>query len=190
MKKNMLMKREIAKTLKELCETKNLEDIRVNGLCNCCGINRGTFYYHFLDLYDLIIWIFETELAAPAEAWIRAGECAGLGEFCLNTLLSGQSFYCKALRQIGQNSLYGYMQKRSDDCWRLLLEQRLAAAGKTPEMEGSHEILVRFASQAVCGMVLDWVQKGMETPVSELLKVEEAVVWGVYNRLDKRRNRC
>lgn len=184
MKKKMLMKQEIARNLKELCETESLEAIRVSGLCARCGISRGTFYYHFIDLYDLMGWIFETELAGPAEARIRAGEQAGLSEFCLNILLNSRSFYRKALKQSGQNSLFEAMLKRSADCWRLFLGQRLAASGKV--LEAGHELLIGFASQVVCGVVMDWVQKDMETPVSELLQLEEAVIWGIYNKLDIR----
>lgn len=34
-------------------EHKPLQDIFVSDICADCGISRGTFYYHFTDVYDL-----------------------------------------------------------------------------------------------------------------------------------------
>ena len=34
-------------------EHKPLQDIFVSSICADCGVSRGTFYYHFTDVYDL-----------------------------------------------------------------------------------------------------------------------------------------
>lgn len=36
-----------------------------------CKINRGTFYYHFRDIQDLINWIYHTEVILPARNMIE-----------------------------------------------------------------------------------------------------------------------
>ena len=44
----------LKKTLTELIEEKELRKITVSELCERANINRGTFYLHFLDIYDMI----------------------------------------------------------------------------------------------------------------------------------------
>ena len=40
-----------------------IDKITVSGLSALVGINRQTFYYHFNDVYDLAVWVFEQEIA-------------------------------------------------------------------------------------------------------------------------------
>nr|WP_302135796.1 TetR/AcrR family transcriptional regulator [uncultured Schaedlerella sp.] len=44
----------IKKTFLELAETSDVERITVKAICDRANINRGTFYYHYLDVPDLI----------------------------------------------------------------------------------------------------------------------------------------
>lgn len=44
----------IKKTFLELAEKKPAEKISVSEICEKANINRGTFYYHYLDVPDLI----------------------------------------------------------------------------------------------------------------------------------------
>lgn len=50
------VKRQIADTLLQLLEKKNLEKITVKELVTLCGISRQTFYYHFEDVLDVVDW--------------------------------------------------------------------------------------------------------------------------------------
>lgn len=44
----------IREALFELLETKPLKQITVKSLCELADINRGTFYSHYRDIYDLV----------------------------------------------------------------------------------------------------------------------------------------
>ena len=57
------MKKEdlIKDTLKKLIETLPLNDITVQKLCKECEIKRQTFYYHFSDIYDVLVAYFLNE---------------------------------------------------------------------------------------------------------------------------------
>lgn len=54
MKRNELVKRELSGTLKEMSKSQALSSVTVSALTDKCGFSRGTFYYHFIDIYDLI----------------------------------------------------------------------------------------------------------------------------------------
>ena len=51
----------MAKAMKALMGEKPFARISVGDICERCGMNRKTFYYHFKDKYDLVNWIFQTE---------------------------------------------------------------------------------------------------------------------------------
>ena len=54
LKRNELVKRELSGTLKEMSKSQALSSVTVSALTDKCGFSRGTFYYHFIDIYDLI----------------------------------------------------------------------------------------------------------------------------------------
>lgn len=47
-------KREILAALTELLEQKSIDEITVREITDLAGINRGTFYLHYVDKYDLM----------------------------------------------------------------------------------------------------------------------------------------
>ena len=61
-----ITKRALSQALKELIKTRPIEKISVGNICDACGLNRKSFYYHFQDKYDLINWIYCTEFLDTA----------------------------------------------------------------------------------------------------------------------------
>ena len=47
-----------ADTLQAMMREMPLQKVMVKELCERCGAERQSFYYHFKDKYDLIAWIF------------------------------------------------------------------------------------------------------------------------------------
>lgn len=47
-------KKEILSALTELLEQKSIDEITVREITDLAGINRGTFYLHYVDKYDLM----------------------------------------------------------------------------------------------------------------------------------------
>ncbi len=93
----------LAKTLKSMMSEIPFEQITVTMLCDRCGINRKSFYYHYKDKYDVINWIFDTEFREYAELGDTLNAVAKL-ECCSRYLYDNRAFYSKALEIRGQNS--------------------------------------------------------------------------------------
>jgi len=105
-----ITKRALAETLKELMQQQPFGKISVGGICEKCGMNRKSFYYHFRDKYDLVGWIFHTEFIES----VNLHEYDSAGQFLLQIvryLYDERVFYRHALKIEGQNAFSGYFRQ-------------------------------------------------------------------------------
>lgn len=98
-----ITKRAMAAALKELMEEKLFSKISVGEICETCGMNRKSFYYHFKDKYDLVNWIFDTEFLSVIQKQGASSAWELLEALCAY-FYQNRSFYRKALSMEGQNS--------------------------------------------------------------------------------------
>ena len=98
------VKAAVADALLELIRRKDADKITVKDLVEVCGISRQTFYYHFKDKYDVINWIFYSEItpiigeSQSMDSWADA-----LLALC-RYLQDNRTLYRKVLHIQGQNS--------------------------------------------------------------------------------------
>ena len=102
-----ITKNALASSMKKLMKEKHFEKISVIDICEGCGMNRKSFYYHFKDKYDLVNWIFYTDFIKTAtqrsytDGW-------DLLTAVVELFSSDRSFYKAALEIKGQNSFRDY----------------------------------------------------------------------------------
>ncbi len=105
-----ITKRALSNALKELMKDKSFVSISVSEICDRCDMNRKSFYYHFKDKYDLVNWIFDTEVFDVIQSMPLNEEETGLdGKFAyfvrlMHFFYDNRSFYKKAFLIEGQNS--------------------------------------------------------------------------------------
>ena len=121
-------KKSLAAAMKELAEEIPFPKITVEDICEKCGLNRTSFYYHFKDKYDLANWIFDTEFLGVAEACLAEQERGGLDEWALYYKLSdylyeNRGFYSNALQVKGQNSMAEHFRELCRPVLRARLKQ-------------------------------------------------------------------
>lgn len=102
-----ITKRALSQALKELMKTHSIEKISVGNICEKCGLNRKSFYYHFKDKYDLINWIFYTEFGERAFNKKYHDPWQLLEEIC-TYFYDNRVFYQKTFSMEGQNSFPEY----------------------------------------------------------------------------------
>ena len=81
-----MTKTALAEALKDLMRKKPFARISVSDICESCGLNRKSFYYHFRDKYDLLNWIFYVDIVEriialeEADAWDILEQMCDWGE--------------------------------------------------------------------------------------------------------------
>ena len=104
-----ITKNALAAALKQLMEHTSLQKITVAQICDKCGMNRKSFYYHFKDKFDLVNWIFDTDfialsLTTSADRW-------EFMEHLCQYFYQNKVFYQRALQVKGQNSFSDHLRE-------------------------------------------------------------------------------
>lgn len=126
-----ITKHALASALKELMEEIPFEKINVAQICEKCGMNRKSFYYHFKDKYDLVNWIFDTDfielvVKRPDDRW----EFIEIG---CSYFFKNRNFYRRVLRVTGQNSFAEHFREFLHPLIRIRME-RILGYKDVPQM--------------------------------------------------------
>ena len=144
-----ITKRALAAALRELMEEVPFEKIQVAHICERCAMNRKSFYYHFKDKYDLVNWIFDTEIIPyirkTAEAEQQNNRLELLLEIC-NYFYENRNFYRKALKIQGQNSFSEHFREYIRPILKLRLTQLIG------DIADDEFTLDFFVDVVVCSM--------------------------------------
>lgn len=171
--RNDYTKKQLAAALKECLTVKPLKSITVADITARCGMNRGTFYYHFYDKQELINWIYHMEiteptrkiLAEPPESWSE------ISIFGLQIMQQNREFYLQAMRLEGQNSLRSYIKSEIETNWSIMVE-RYKSLCRSQQAAESLTFYASFMANGAWAMLMKWVDTGMrESPenLSQLL---------------------
>ena len=157
-----ITKRALAEAFKELLRNAPFDKVRVGSICERCGLSRKSFYYHFDDKYDLMNWIYDTELAEAAHGAGKDRPWQKLLMMC-RCLDRDRPFYRQALLVRGKNSFSEHFHRLIRDSVEYALDTSLPPAA---DREGRpFDFSVLFYSDAIAAAVRRWiVEERDETP--------------------------
>ena len=157
-----ITKRALAQALKDLIREEPLSKISVGDICECCGMNRKSFYYHFKDKYDLVNWIFYTEFL---EGLLKKRNAEDGWDETLRLCVyfaQNRAFYKRVLDVTGQNSFYEYFGE--------VLEVSLKETLDPFFVEGEHhEFYISLFAEAIRSVILRWVRSEDAMPPEEFV---------------------
>lgn len=146
-----ITKHALANALKDLMTTHSFSKISVGDICEKCGMNRKSFYYHFKDKYELIDWIFYNEFVAIvhqekiADGWDIIER---LNEY----FYQNKAFYKNALMVTGQNSFREYFEKIFQTTVMKYLENSFSS-------NENATFFAKFFSDASCLAIINWLKE-------------------------------
>ena len=161
-----LTKRLIADGFKALLLRYPFEKISIMMITNEAGIRRPSFYNHFQDKDDLLAWIVETDVVAPAVEALRRGDGVGALRTVFAGLVEDSAFYRKAFTVTGQN---GFEDSFADAVQRLLLENAELAPNAGPAGLLSEKTVARYNAICLVSTVKHWLESGRAANVDELV---------------------
>lgn len=165
-----LTKRALAQALKELLAQEPFEKVSVSAVCARAGVNRKSFYYHFKDKYDLVVWIFRTEFADDFAAAVRAGSdvdgWAAIAAACAY-FDENRAFYRSVMAFEGQNSFREHFRASA----ALFVATRLDSVLPDLELERPswYAFFTGFYTDVLVGATLRWVMTDDPLPVEEFV---------------------
>ena len=146
----------LAAGLKKLMQGRPLEKITIKMITDEAGVIRPTFYNYFQDKYELLQWIFETEVLSPAVLLIENGMYNEALEMMFKLMDKDKAFYRKALETKGQNSFEEILYKSLYDLYLGLIKKRGIRIDKY-ENVFSAENLALYYSRNLADVVRFWL---------------------------------
>ena len=106
-----LAKQALLQAFGELLEEKPFNKITITDITARCGLNRMTFYYHFDNIYELMIWGLEMQMHEASK------DCVNYENWKIGYLrifhfaLDRQKYIKKIFQTIKQEHLEHYLNK-------------------------------------------------------------------------------
>ena len=145
-----------AAALKKCVSAQPLSKVTVGMLLDETGFNRNTFYYHFRDIYDLLHWTLDQELFVMIERLNLLSNYDEAVHLVLDYISDNAAFFSHISDSLGREAL-------RDFCYGDVLHVVTDIIDDTIQLEkvqvpaAYREFLIRFYSEAVAGVLLDWI---------------------------------
>jgi AcrR family transcriptional regulator len=163
----------LKQSLLTLMRDRPIEKITVKDICEMADINRGTFYTHFADPYDLLAQIENElmgEIIASIESSLKAEDISGLLEEIFESIVRNAEL-CKVL-------FSDYGDKVFIRRVMMIARDRSVAEWKKviPSVRDDQlELLYMFFANGCIAVIQHWLQSGMQESPSELAAFIEKI---------------
>lgn len=195
-----ITKRALADALKSLMSEMPFDKITVTQICDRCSMNRKSFYYHFKDKYDLVNWIFDTEILALIEqeslyslqphnhsleqilqnhetfSSSTADYHAGLDLVC-EYFYQNRHFYRAALQIHGQNSFTDHLRSFLQPILKYRLETLFQQYSQKPVKKQYLTFYVDILTDTFLIAMERWVKEKDAMPADEFVSMLFTLVY-------------
>lgn len=174
---SQITKRALADSLKKLMQNKPLSKITVGDIAEDCGVSRHTFYYHFQDIYDLMEWIYQSELEERIKGkreyntW-QQGILAVLNYAKENKVLISNVYH-----SMDKEVLFQYLLRITFDLLTNVIEEKSQGLRVDEEHK---RFIANFYKYAFVGLVIEWVGAGMKEEPEKLVQDLSLMLQGEF----------
>ena len=183
MSESQITKKALALSIKKLMETISLSKISIRQIVENCGVNRQTFYYHFKDKFDLVNWIYYTEVIENLDGLTNYAHWTDGMYKTLTYFVNNKFFYTNALNTPGQNAFDEYFFKETYDLIMGVVND-ISSGIEVSTINKS--FIADFYTHAFVGITVQWIKSSMKEPpklmVDRLSDVVEGSMLGALTR--------
>jgi len=172
-------KESLAESLKKLMNTTALTKITINDIVKDCGVNRRTFYYHFQDIYALLEWIFETEVASvmAGNKTYQTWQQGFLQIFFY--LDQNRKMVLNTYNSIGREYLEAHLYSA---VYNLVLDVVDEIAIDVNVSKEKKDFVINFYKFAFVGLLLEWIRTKMTKNPKQIIDNLNNVISGDIHR--------
>lgn len=167
----------LSAALKDQLRTAPLDRVTVSGLTAQAGITRQTFYYHFADVYDLAVWVFEQEVANHIMEHASYSEWADGYRNLLHYLQDNFDQAKAVLNSLGHRERDRFFLEQFRNMMEAIVSELEGDLVLTPE---DRQFVVDHYAATVLGHFLRWVsmreKEDPEVLVSNIEKILHGTV--------------
>lgn len=151
-------KKALSLALKELMKKKDLNKITISEITRISNYNRKTFYYHFEDIDDLLLWTLEDEAMLRLRNFDKSNDYKEAIIFAMNYIESNQTVLNCAYNSVGRETLRKLFLKDFYQISEGILNKFLVESNIKVDDEFK-DFLCKMISGATATMIIDYFNK-------------------------------
>ncbi len=174
-----LTKKALLNAFGEALEVKPFDKISISDLTARCGLTRMTFYYHFNDIYELMIWGLETQLLDASK------DCINYDNWKIGYLrvfhfaLDRKVYIKKIFETIEHEHLKIYLNKIVERMVISVIEDKCKGIVLN---EDDKLFTAQVCSHVLIGTLLTWVSHGMKEEPELMVKRVGVLLEGMMEK--------
>jgi AcrR family transcriptional regulator len=144
-------------TLKNIMREKDLSKISISEVAKASGLNRKTFYYHFDDIYSLLVWTLEDEAFGVMKKIDLVKKHREASDILLDYLEKNYEFIDNVMRSSAHLEVREFLYVSMRD--NLLKTVKEICNENDIKLEDDYQKFVAgFCTEAYGGMILHWLR--------------------------------
>ena len=161
------VEKKLIESFKELAKRTPIEKITIQEIVEGAGVIRPTFYNHFHDKYQLLEYIFKSEVIEPVKPLIHNDMLDDAVVLIFVQVLKDKDFYGRAYRLEGQNSFESIVK---NSLYEMLLDFIEEDSGNKESRYKllSHDMLANYYSVFLAFIFITWIRDGMIVSPQEM----------------------
>lgn len=145
----------IVEAFKELLKEKDYEKISISDITRRAEINRKTFYYHFKDIHDLVVWTFDNEAIEHMRKFDMVTDYKEAIKFIMDYLEENEAFVSKIARGVAVGELRTFLYKDLYET-TLTVVKNINSMRKEPLNDDFIRFVSEFYTEAIAGALMHW----------------------------------
>ena len=176
---SQMMQNALARSLEKLMLTIPLNKITVQQIADDCGVTRHTFYNHFQDIYELLGWIYQTEIIEDLEKY-RNYEGWKQGFLSVLRYTQDNKTIClNTFHSLGREHLEQFL---FDVIYDVIIGVVNELAENMPVNDPAKQEVADFYARAILAQTIQWLKAGAKTDPNEIVEKVSRIMDGNISR--------
>lgn len=148
-------KHTLVDSLKKFMRKKPLSRITISEICNDCGMNRKTFYYHFEDINDMLRWMLEQEALTVVKQFDLLADYEEVIRFIIDYVDANDHILSCVYDTMGREGMKRFFLSDFKNSISVIIEG-IETTMNISISPGYKQFLCDFYTNALSGILLDW----------------------------------